>query len=208
MTRWKTRRQSCHWTRGGASHLQLRLAKSGIRRRQDHSSFVLCPCCSWASRWWRHAMVGGSSKKIWSTNPARATEQAGQAPYRRGRCVPQPRSAARARRRAVLVEAHDEGQTADRRYLGEATMARLTSPPPRQGVHLARPSAAIHADSATRCRRCCAPSPLGTSITDRATGEPRDMTQASSPQGSAPPRRASSLFTPLNLVHGSVSGRT
>jgi hypothetical protein len=30
---------------------------------------------------------------------------------------------------AVLVEAHDEWQATDRRYLGETTMALLTSPP-------------------------------------------------------------------------------
>ena len=29
---------------------------------------------------------------------------------------------------AVLVEAHDEWQATDRRYLGEATMALLTTP--------------------------------------------------------------------------------
>ena len=31
---------------------------------------------------------------------------------------------------AVLVEAHDEWQATDRRYLGEATMALLTTPTP------------------------------------------------------------------------------
>ena len=35
---------------------------------------------------------------------------------------------------AVLVEAHDEWQTGDRRYLGEATMALLTTPPPQEAV--------------------------------------------------------------------------
>jgi putative transposase len=33
---------------------------------------------------------------------------------------------------AVLVEAHDEWQATDRRYLGEATMTLLNSPPPKQ----------------------------------------------------------------------------
>ncbi len=31
---------------------------------------------------------------------------------------------------AVLVEAHDEWQTGDRRYLAEGSMALLTAPPP------------------------------------------------------------------------------
>lgn len=31
---------------------------------------------------------------------------------------------------AVLIDAHDEWQATDRRYLGEATMALLTSPQP------------------------------------------------------------------------------
>jgi putative transposase len=31
---------------------------------------------------------------------------------------------------AVLVEAHDEWQATDRRYLGETTMALLFTPPP------------------------------------------------------------------------------
>jgi putative transposase len=33
---------------------------------------------------------------------------------------------------AVLVEAHDEWQATDRRYLGEATMALLATPTPTQ----------------------------------------------------------------------------
>ena len=35
---------------------------------------------------------------------------------------------------AVLVEAHDEWQATDRRYLAEATMALLTAPPAQEGV--------------------------------------------------------------------------
>ena len=35
---------------------------------------------------------------------------------------------------AVLVEAHDEWQATDRRYLGETTMALLTSPPADEKV--------------------------------------------------------------------------
>jgi hypothetical protein len=36
---------------------------------------------------------------------------------------------------AVLVEAHDEWQATDRRYLGEATMALLNSPTPGNSSH-------------------------------------------------------------------------
>jgi hypothetical protein len=35
---------------------------------------------------------------------------------------------------AVLVEAHDEWQTCDRRYLSEDTIALLTTPAPQEGV--------------------------------------------------------------------------
>ena len=35
---------------------------------------------------------------------------------------------------AVLVEAHDEWQATDRRYLGEATLALLTAPPSQERV--------------------------------------------------------------------------
>jgi putative transposase len=35
---------------------------------------------------------------------------------------------------AVLVEAHDEWQATDRRYLGEATMALLTTPTEQSAV--------------------------------------------------------------------------
>jgi putative transposase len=35
---------------------------------------------------------------------------------------------------AVLVEAHDEWQATDRRYLAEATMALLTAPLPEEAV--------------------------------------------------------------------------
>jgi putative transposase len=35
---------------------------------------------------------------------------------------------------AVLVEAHDEWQTGDRRYLSEATMALLTTASSQEGV--------------------------------------------------------------------------
>jgi putative transposase len=35
---------------------------------------------------------------------------------------------------AVLIEAHDEWQATDRRYLGETTMALLTNPPTEEKV--------------------------------------------------------------------------
>ena len=44
-----------------------------------------------------------------------------------GRGVPHPEALLRLAG-AVLVEAHDEWQATDRRYLGETTMALLTSP--------------------------------------------------------------------------------
>ena len=40
---------------------------------------------------------------------------------------------------AVLVEAHDEWQTGDRRYLSEATMAQLTPPPTDTAKEVATP---------------------------------------------------------------------
>ena len=63
----------------------------------------------------------------------RAAEQGGETPHRRGRSVPEPEALLRLAG-AVLVEAHDEWQATDRRYLGETTMALLTSPPPDEQV--------------------------------------------------------------------------
>jgi putative transposase len=74
-------------------------------------------------------------KKIWSTNPL---ERLNKEVKRRTDVVgvfPNPEALLRLAG-AVLVEAHDEWQTGDRRYLGEATMALLAPPPadPEQEV--------------------------------------------------------------------------
>jgi putative transposase len=72
-------------------------------------------------------------KKIWSTNPL---ERLNKEVKRRTDVVgvfPNPEALLRLAG-AVLVEAHDEWQATDRRYLGEATMALLTTPPPQEGV--------------------------------------------------------------------------
>jgi len=72
-------------------------------------------------------------KKIWLTNPG-AVQQGTEAAHRRGRGVPNTEALQRLAG-AVHVEAHDEWQATDRRYLGETTMALLTSPHRRQGSH-------------------------------------------------------------------------
>jgi putative transposase len=71
-------------------------------------------------------------KKIWSTNPL---ERLNKEVKRRTDVVgvfPNPEALLRLAG-AVLVEAHDEWQTGDRRYLSEATMALLTAPTSQEG---------------------------------------------------------------------------
>ncbi|MGC3862395.1 IS256 family transposase [Micromonospora chersina] len=68
-------------------------------------------------------------KKIWSTNPL---ERLNKEIKRRTDVVgvfPNPEALLRLAG-AVLVEAHDEWQTGDRRYLAEGTMALITTPAP------------------------------------------------------------------------------
>jgi putative transposase len=72
-------------------------------------------------------------KKIWSTNPL---ERLNKEVKRRTDVVgvfPNPAALLRLAG-AVLVEAHDEWQATDRRYLGETTMALLISPPTEEKV--------------------------------------------------------------------------
>jgi putative transposase len=71
----------------------------------------------------------GHWKKIWSTNPLERLNKEVKGRTDVVGVFPNPEALLRLAG-AVLVEAHDEWQATDRRYLGENTMALLTTPPP------------------------------------------------------------------------------
>jgi putative transposase len=82
------------------------------------------------------AFPPGHWKKIWSTNPL---ERLNKEIKRRTDVVgvfPNPEALLRLAG-AVLVEAHDEWQTGDRRYLAEGSMATLTDPPTNEHKEVA-----------------------------------------------------------------------
>ena len=77
-------------------------------------------------------------KQIWSTNPL---ERVNKEIKRRTDVVgvfPNPAALPRLTG-AVLAEIHDEWQVSDRRYLSEASMAQLLSPPPEPAKEVATP---------------------------------------------------------------------
>lgn len=78
------------------------------------------------------AFPPGHWKKIWSTNPLERLNKE----IKRRTDVPQPEALLRLAG-AVLVEAHDERQTGDRRYLAEESMATLTDPPTNEHKEVA-----------------------------------------------------------------------
>ena len=72
-------------------------------------------------------------KKIWSINPLNRLNKGVRRRTDVVGVFPNPEALLRLAG-AVLVEAHDEWQTTDRRYLAEATMALLVAPSPRDEV--------------------------------------------------------------------------
>lgn len=85
--------------------------------REDVTAFTTLPVAHW--------------KKIWSTNPL---ERLNKEIKRRTDVVgvfPHPAALLRLAG-AVLVEAHDEWQVSERRYLAEGSMNALNTRPPRR----------------------------------------------------------------------------
>jgi putative transposase len=79
-------------------------------------------------------------KKIWSTNPL---ERLNKEVKRRTDVVgvfPNPAALLRLPS-SVLVEAHDEWQVADKRYLSESTLALLNKPSDQSQPNVAAPAA-------------------------------------------------------------------
>src|SRR3954465_1958663 len=66
-------------------------------------------------------------KKIWSTNPLERLNKEIKRRTAVARVFPNPAALLRLAG-AILVEAHDEWQVSDRRYLSEGSMALLTRP--------------------------------------------------------------------------------
>jgi len=97
-------------------HPQLPAVAAMLREaREEITAFADFPEAHW--------------RKIWSTNPI---ERLNKEVKRRTDVVgifPNPKALERLSA-CVLIEAHDEWQVTDRRYLSEASMAALTPPPP------------------------------------------------------------------------------
>jgi putative transposase len=76
-----------------------------------------------------HQLPPAHWEKIWFANPLERLNKEVKRPTDVVGVFPNPEALLRLAG-AVLVEAHDEWQATDRRYLGEATMALLNRPPP------------------------------------------------------------------------------
>ena len=81
----------------------------------------------------------GCWRKIWSTNSVHgALQPQGQETDRRRWHLPQPRGPAAFVEVRTHIEAHDEWQDSDRRYLSEESMALLRGPEPAPLPHQTR----------------------------------------------------------------------